>query len=175
MHFDLSKSDPLEINYSGPSLCVSIIPEEWESVLFFRSLERKSPSVALWRTFQVALGVNPPANAGDPGLIPGSQRFPAEGNGNPLQYSCLGNPMDRGAWWATVHRVAKSRTQLSTHTQLSETSLLFLKDLMLPWSLLLPPSLDDTIHKTTSSLGCFWLHLAVSSIQTVSQGTYYLS
>ena len=44
--------------------------------------------------------------------IPGSGRFPGEGNGNPLQYSCLENPMDREAWWATVHRVAKSQTQL---------------------------------------------------------------
>ena len=43
---------------------------------------------------------NPPANVGDPGLIPGSGRSPGEGNGNPLQYSCLENPMDRGAWWA---------------------------------------------------------------------------
>ena len=120
-------------------------------------------------------GKESPCQSGGVGLISGSVRSPGEGNGSPLQYSCLGNPMDRGAWWATVHRVAKSRTQLSTHTQLSETSLLFLKDLMLPWSLLLPPSLDDTIHKTTSSLGCFWLRLAVSSIQTVSQGTYYLS
>ena len=42
-------------------------------------------------------------NAGDPGSIPGSGRFPGEGNGSPLQYSCLENPMDRGAWWATVH------------------------------------------------------------------------
>ena len=46
-------------------------------------------------------------NAGNAGLIPGSGRSPGEGNGNPLQYSCLENPMDRGAWWATVHRVAK--------------------------------------------------------------------
>ena len=50
---------------------------------------------------------NPPANAGDTGSIPGSGRSPGEGNGNPLQYSCLGNPMDRGAWQATVHGVAK--------------------------------------------------------------------
>ena len=50
---------------------------------------------------------NPPVNAGDVGLIPGSGRSAGEGNGNPLQYPCLGNPMDRGAWWATVHRVAK--------------------------------------------------------------------
>ena len=50
---------------------------------------------------------NPPANAGDAGLIPGSGRSPGEGNGNPLQYSCLENPMDRGSWWAIVHGVAK--------------------------------------------------------------------
>ena len=52
-------------------------------------------------------------NAGDLGSIPGSGRSPGEGNGNPLQYSCLENPMDRGAWKATVRRVAKSRTRLS--------------------------------------------------------------
>ena len=49
-------------------------------------------------------------NAGDLGSIPGSGRCPGEGNGNPLQYSCLENPVDVGAWWATVHGVAKSRT-----------------------------------------------------------------
>ena len=56
---------------------------------------------------------NPSANAGDPGLIPGLGRSPGEGNGNPLQYSCLENPMDRGAWWATVHGIPKGSTQLS--------------------------------------------------------------
>ena len=55
-------------------------------------------------------------NAGDLGSIPGLGRSPGEGNGNPLQYSCLENPMDGGAWWATVHRVAKSRTWLSDFT-----------------------------------------------------------
>ena len=55
-------------------------------------------------------------NAGDPGLIPGLGRSPGEGNGNPLQYSCLENSMDRGAWWATVHGVSKSRTWLSYFT-----------------------------------------------------------
>ena len=50
-------------------------------------------------------------------LIPGSGRAPGKGNGNPLQYTCLGNPIARGTWQATVHRVAKSQTQLSTHTQ----------------------------------------------------------
>ena len=48
-------------------------------------------------------------NAGGPGLIPGSGKSPGEGNGNPLHYSCLENPMDRGAWWATVHGLAKSQ------------------------------------------------------------------
>ena len=58
---------------------------------------------------------NPTASAGDlrdVGLIPGLGRCPGEGNGNPLQYSCLENPMDRGAWWAIVHGVAKGQTQL---------------------------------------------------------------
>ena len=50
---------------------------------------------------------NPPANAGDTGLIPELGMSPGEGNGNPLQYFCLGNPTDRGAWWATVHQGAK--------------------------------------------------------------------
>ena len=53
---------------------------------------------------------NPPANAGDAGSIPGSGRCPEGGNGNPLQHSCLENPMDRGTWWAIVHGVTKSRT-----------------------------------------------------------------
>ena len=56
---------------------------------------------------------NPPANTGDvrdASSIPGSGRSPGEGNGNPLQYSCLENPMDKDAWQATVHRVAKSQT-----------------------------------------------------------------
>ena len=57
---------------------------------------------------------NPPTNTGDTGSIPGSGRFSGEGNGNPFQYSCLGNPMDRGAWGATVHGITKSRTWLST-------------------------------------------------------------
>ena len=58
------------------------------------------------------------SNAGDLGLIPGSGRSPGEGNGNPLQYSCLENPMDWGAWWAAVHGVTKSRTRLSDFTLL---------------------------------------------------------
>ena len=59
---------------------------------------------------------NPPASAGvtgEVGLIPGWGRPPGGGNGNPLQSSCLGKPMDRGAWWATIHGVTKSQTHLS--------------------------------------------------------------
>ena len=58
---------------------------------------------------------NLPANAGDGrdvGLIPGSGRSPGGGHGNPLGYACLENPMDRGAWWAIVHRVAQTQTPL---------------------------------------------------------------
>ena len=50
---------------------------------------------------------NPPTNAGDMGLIPGLGRSPGEVNGNPFQYSCLGNPIDREAWWASVHGVTR--------------------------------------------------------------------
>ena len=55
-------------------------------------------------------------NGGDLGLIPGLGRSLGEENGNPLQYSCLENPMDRGMWWLTVHRVTKSWTRLSSYT-----------------------------------------------------------
>ena len=62
---------------------------------------------------------NPPANAGDVGSIPGSERSPRRGNGKPFQYYCLGNPMDRGAWWAAVCRVIKNQAQLSDRTTTS--------------------------------------------------------
>ena len=64
---------------------------------------------------------NLPANAGDirhASSMPEWERSPGVGNGTPLQYSCLENPMDRGAWWATVHGVTKSQTGLSIHTPL---------------------------------------------------------
>ena len=77
-----------------------------------------SPEV--WRILRLTLGCNDnfshftvvknlTANAGDASSIAGLGRFPGEGNGNPFQYSCLGNPMDRGAWWVTVHGIAKSQ------------------------------------------------------------------
>ena len=90
------------------------------SVLFVQWLVKSPYSLPLKWASQVALGVkNPPVNAEDAGdaretgWIPGSGRSFAEGNGNPLQYSYLENSMDRGAWGATVHGVAMSRTRLS--------------------------------------------------------------
>ena len=68
-----------------------------------------------WASLVALVVKNPPDNAGDiraVGLIPGSGRSPAGGHGNPLHYSCLENPMDRGTWRATAHRVTKSWTQL---------------------------------------------------------------
>ena len=64
----------------------------------------------IWAFPGGSLEKNLPANAGGGSLIPGLERSPEEGNGNPCQYSCLGNPMDRRAWRAAVHGVAKSRT-----------------------------------------------------------------
>ena len=63
-------------------------------------------------------------NMGDPGSIPGSGRSPGEGNGNPFQDSCLENPMDREAWWATVHGIAKSQTRLSDFTHFTHHTVL---------------------------------------------------
>ena len=64
----------------------------------------------MWISLVAPVVKNLPANAEDLGLIPELGRFPGEGHGNPLQYSCLENSMDRGAWRATVHGVAKSQT-----------------------------------------------------------------
>ena len=69
----------------------------------------------MWEGFP---GKAPAYNVGDLGSIPGLGITLGEGNGNPLQYSCLENPMDQGAWWATVHGVSKSRTQLNDFTTL---------------------------------------------------------
>ena len=70
----------------------------------------------VWASQAALVVKNPPADArdsGDVSLIPGSGRSSGGGHGNPLQDSCLGSPMDRGDWWATVHGVTKSRIQLS--------------------------------------------------------------
>ena len=72
-----------------------------------KSNKNKTKISKLIEASQVALVVkNPPVNAGDAGSIPGLGRSPGGGRGNPFQYSCLENPMDKEAWWATVHSVA---------------------------------------------------------------------
>ena len=90
------------------------------------------PFAAIWMQLKVITvfigdsnGKEPACNARDPGLIPRSGRSPGEGNGKPPQYSCLENPMDVGAWWATVYTVALSDLATNTHTKmiiLSEVS-----------------------------------------------------
>ena len=85
-------------------------------------------------------------NAGGLGSIPGLGRSPGEGNDNPLQYPCLGNPMDQGAWWATVHGVSKSQTRLSYFTSLHFTSESFTKKELLLNFLKLWFSLSLTHH-----------------------------
>ena len=88
-----------------------------------RGQSPRPDKTAVWSHSQVVLVVkSSPASAGYArvmGLIPALGRPPGGGNGNLLQYSCLENPMDRGAWWATVYGVTKSRTRLSTHTSTS--------------------------------------------------------
>ena len=92
----------------------------------YRALENKQKYFPLSEAYQVVLmEKNLPVNTGDGdirdvGSIPGSGRSPGGGNDNPLQYSCLENPMARGAWWATVHGVTKSWTQLNIHTDNDE-------------------------------------------------------
>ena len=93
---------------------------------------------------------NPPANAVDLGSIPGSRRSPGEGNGNPFQYSCLGNPMYRGAWQATVHGIAKS---LKAHN----------------WSVWAHPQalLCTQVHIFPSFMPCLFLYLCPYIIPSV--------
>ena len=82
----------------------------------FLTLVKKSPNPQLWQvspiSFSTPHGLSGGSyDAGDPGSIPGLGRSPGEGDGCPLQYSCLENPMDRGAWWATVRGITKSQTR----------------------------------------------------------------
>ena len=89
----------------------------WQQFIYFTGSLRNIHYIMYITMFPGGSEVKASAsNVGDPGLIPGSGRSPGEGNGNPLQYSCLENPMDREAWQATVHGVAKSRTRLSELT-----------------------------------------------------------
>ena len=70
----------------------------------------------LWNFPDGSVVKNPPTNTRDAGLIPGLGRSPGEGYDNPLQYSCPGNPLDRGAWWVPVHGVTKESAQHSDET-----------------------------------------------------------
>ena len=77
----------------------------------------KTNSLSNWASIMGSEVKNLPAKGADSGLIPGSGKSPGRGKANSLQYSCLGNPMDRGAWRATVHGVAQSQTLPEAHTQ----------------------------------------------------------
>ena len=110
-------------------------------------------------------------SAGDPGSIPGSGRSLGEGNGNPLQDSCLENPTDRGAWWATVHRVTKSQTRLkwlSMHEELDMTGRLHFHfdfsrgQYLKAWSP--EENLDFHSNSNTYSVSLTSLRLSVCSI-----------
>ena len=86
-------------------LWIHLAPKIWD-IWFLMTSNRIG--VILWASQVVLAEKNPPANAGNWSLIPGTGRSPGGGYSNPLQYSCLENPLDREALWATVHRVAKS-------------------------------------------------------------------
>ena len=106
-----------------PVILLSIVGQisyRLEELYEQKAMDRSFANLCIWSAlnelwiFPGGLVVkNLPANAGDVHSIPGLGRFPGEGKGNALQYSCLGHPMDRGAWQATVHGVAKSQIQLS--------------------------------------------------------------
>ena len=109
-------SDPMDCRLPGFSVhgIFQARVLEWGAIAFFLSA---NPQIG------GAVVKNPPASARDAGSIPGSGRSPGGGNGNPLQYSCLENPRDGGAWWAAVYEVAQSRTRLKRLS--SSSSLLF--------------------------------------------------
>ena len=99
---------------------------------------------------------NLPANARairNAGSIPGLERSPGGGHGNPLQYSCLGNPMDRGAWWATVHGVINRQTRLSTHTCIHTISQFFSS--VIAEGL----AIDGSLAVITALIMCAFLHV----------------
>ena len=104
---------------------------------------------------------NPPASARDTGLNPGSGRSPKWGNGNPLKYSCLENPMDRGAWRAIVHRVATSHRQLSTRPRLAP---------LLPWMTLFPSL--NTVSKMHT---CCCVYIQSFASSCCSPGHFHIS
>ena len=117
----------LNINWVNPQTIVGYLPSARSLEICSNSQVYKDHNQNQVKTLEVPKALKdcpggsdgkkaPTYNAGAPGSIPGSGRSAEEGNGNPLQYSCLENPMDGGAWWTAVHGVTKSRTQLSDFT-----------------------------------------------------------
>ena len=124
----------------------------------------KAALVTQQASLVVQLIKNPPANAGDTrdvGSIPGLGKSLGEGNGSPLQYSCLENPMDRGALWATVHEVATSRTRLSTHTLVTRQVGHFIGWSWAPW--LLMTTFGFPFSRSAGRGGCSPVWEAVTS------------
>ena len=121
---------------------------------------------------------NPPANAGDMGSISGLGGSPGEGNGSPLQYSCLGNPIGRGAWWATVHGVAKSRTQLSTHAHPSPLKSHLTRELLVLRKLAHGPQTTDAqlqgaiVSPLTLPTPCPHCSIIVTTVQYLSSALH---
>ena len=122
----LSWEDPLEEGMATPPSILAQSPMErgawWDTVSGVAESQKRLGDLALMHIIMVTLGLGFPGgsdsqesacNAEDLGSIPGSRRSPGEGNGDPPQYSCLKNPMDRGAWQAIVHGVTKNQTRLS--------------------------------------------------------------
>ena len=105
-----------------PAVNIHIQILEWAYVSFLFSKYLEVDFLVVWLSAGVPGGTvlkNPPVSAGntrDTSWILRSRKSPGKGKGNPLQYSCLGNPMDRRAWWVTVHGISKSQTRLSIHT-----------------------------------------------------------
>ena len=110
----------------------------------------------LWGSFGGSDGKESTWNAGNLGLITGSGRSPGEANGNPLQHSCLKNSMDRGAWWTTVHGVAKSRIQLSNSACMHIIDLSWFKLLSVP-HVSTTSSLLLKTYQTRKSMCSTWL------------------
>ena len=110
-------------SYDVGTLIISVLQiHRWSSRSTTRVTELESGIAMIWPQPHWLWGFlgdvvikNPPSNVRDTGSIPGSGRSPTVGDGNPLQYSCLENSLDRGAWWATVRGVTKSQAQLSMH------------------------------------------------------------
>ena len=134
-----------------------------------RHIDKTSLKPLVWRRFNRiwlqrfpdgSMVKNPPFNAGDAWdshSIPGSGRCPGEGNGNPLQYSYLGNPMDRGAWWTTVHGDTKSQIGLSTCTEPQSKCFDFFGTTMLSFTKML---LKTKWWQGSEESACFFLGLA---------------